>query len=134
MKKIELGLDDKKGEIFFWSSCNIMLSRSQIAWLQRELERVVGPAYSRIMYESSHIHAHHVIADIIRDVVESSGPLGKERLAEEMVKQLPRWGYGHGELVDMDFSRPYFRVKVINSFNAMGYEKSESLYATSSGG
>ncbi len=125
MEKIELCLDDKKGELFFGDNCNIMLSRSQIAWLQRELEKVIGPAYSSILYESAHIYAHHMISDIMDGVMKASGKLHKEQLAEEMVKQLAVWGYGRGEIVEIDLSVPYSKVKVVNSFNALDYEKTQ---------
>jgi hypothetical protein len=38
MKKIELKFDDAKGEIFLENNSNVMLSRGQVAWLQREFE------------------------------------------------------------------------------------------------
>jgi predicted hydrocarbon binding protein len=123
MKKIELKFDDAKGEIFLENNSNVMLSRGQVAWLQREFEKVAGPATSVIMYKAARLYSQLAVSNIKKVMIKILGMISEEIVAKEMLKQLSIWGYGHGEFLELDFSIPYAKIKVTNSFNAIGYEK-----------
>lgn len=125
MKKVELKLDEEKGEIFLGNNHILMLSRGQVAWMQREFEKVAGPSTSAIMYKAARIYSQRAVSNIKKVLIKILGKISQEKAAQEMMKECERWGYGHAELLELDTSQPYARAKVTNSFNAMGYENSE---------
>ena len=125
MEKIELKHDEEKGEILAEDNSVLMLSRGNLAHLQREFEKVMGPAASLIMYKSGSKYAQNVESNIKRGIIKLWAKLSMESVAKRMLKQFSGWGYGHAEILELNKATLYTRLRVTNSANALGYEKSK---------
>ncbi len=127
MEKIELRYDEAKGEVFADDNSVLRLSRGNLAQLQREFEKVMGPAVSSIMYKSGWIYAQNVESNIKRSVVKLLAKISRRTIAEKMLHVFSSWGYGHAEFLELTTDpEPYAKLKVTNSANAMGYKNSKT--------
>ena len=53
------------------------------------------------------------------------GRISQDRMGEELAKKLVYMGHGRAELVEIDYSNHYVKLRFYNSFNAIGYENSD---------
>jgi len=124
MDKIELEHDKEKGETFTKGSSVVILSRGNIAYLQREFEKIIGPAATYLVYDSSRMYAQSTRSNVKKDITDLAD-ISKEEIGKIMLNQFSEHGYGIGEITEMDLSVPKILIKVTNSANTIGYRESE---------
>lgn len=125
METIEIDFDEEKGELHMQNNPIAALTRGQLAWLQRECEKILGPAAAQIMYNSARVYSQEANSNIKSDIIKLLGQSSKEKVAKKMVERLGRWGYGKAELIKLDGETPYGKIKLENSANAIGYEEAQ---------
>lgn len=125
MEKITLSYDKEKGEVFLDDNSVLILSRGNLAHLQKDFERVIGPVATSIVYNSGREYAQNVQSNIKRSIIKLIAKISKEMIARKMLDVFSSWGYGKAEFLELDAKRPYAKLKVTNSANALGYENSK---------
>ena len=125
MDKIELEHDKEKGEAFAYENSVLILSRGNLAYLQREFEKIIGPAATYLVYDSARMYAQSSGSNIKGDITRIGPDISKEDLGKILMDHFSEHGYGCGEITEMDLSVPRVKIKVTNSANTMGYKESE---------
>jgi predicted hydrocarbon binding protein len=122
-----LDYDEVKGEVFFMGlTSSMVLSRYERVELQKELEKIMGPAYKTIMYESVGRDGTKETVNMIQKFfVRVLRMFSKRRIVESLLKNYSQRGGGMAELVYIDEKNSTGRIIVRNSNFARGYKKSD---------
>ncbi len=124
MEKITLSHDEQKGEVFLDENSVIILSRGNLAHLQKDFERVMGPVATSIVYNSGRDYAQNVQSNIKQSIIKLIAKISKDMIAKKMLDVFSSWGYGKAEFLELDPEKSYAKLKVTNSANALSYENS----------
>ena len=120
-EKIELTHDPKRGELFYGKNNVTLTARGQLAWIQRECEKAIGPAASHIIYESARVYAHRTESNIEQQVLNNLNKLSREEIALKLLEQFNKFGYCYAQAEEIDIEGKKAKIKVYNSANAIGY-------------
>jgi predicted hydrocarbon binding protein len=121
MGRLKIWIDKNKGEVYFNGSSIFIWRRDFSGRIQREYERIIGPATRVIFSEATRKSMRPIffrMADRYKDVRHKS----VSRLAMKMLEELPRYGYGIPEVIFIDEKRGAAKVRIHNCFNKLGYE------------
>jgi predicted hydrocarbon binding protein len=117
----KIWMDRKKGEVFFDNTSLFIWRRNASAIIQREYEGIIGPATRSIFREATRKVMREVFFKMAARY-HKAGPVNASRLAINMLKELPKYGYGVPEMVFIDDKSGAAKVRVRNCFNALGYK------------
>ena len=81
MEKITLSQDKEKGEIFLDGNSIVIMSRGNLASLQRDFERVMGPVATSIVYNSGREYAQNVQSNIKQSIIKLLTKISKDAIS-----------------------------------------------------
>ena len=118
--------DDKGGEVFFKGVTSTVNARQELCEFQKELQRIVGPAYKTIIFEvigkgsagTIASHRYKLLIKVMR-------VFSKRMIIKRLAGEFGHWGLGIAEVLDFDEKNYTARISVKNSYNAMGYKKTK---------
>ncbi len=124
-KEFELLFDEDKGEIIFEKNSSAIIPREEQPAIKREFENIIGITADTIAHDVAKYATIEAVSSIQKVIIKPVGALSKRRIIFELLKQLPRRGYGIPELTSYDEENLLFRVRVKNSFDVVGYRYSD---------
>ncbi len=119
--------DEKKGEVFFKGVTNtIVFAVEEKAELQKDLERMIGPASKTIMYESvGRISTKEGISTLQKFSANVFRRISKRKIAEKLLENYSQRGSGLMEIIEFDEKNLKGKIRVRNSHFALAYKKSK---------
>ncbi len=126
-EELFIDYDEKKGEVFFKGMTTaIVFAQEEKAELQKDLERMMGPASKTIMYESvGRISTKEGIRKIQRLSASIFRRISKRKIAERLLENYSQRGSGLMEIAEFDEKRVSGKIIVRNSHFALSYKKSK---------
>ncbi|MFH1587640.1 MAG: V4R domain-containing protein [Candidatus Diapherotrites archaeon] len=120
MKELVLKFDEKKGEVQFEQYSSEIHSRGMIAEIQRKFHTVVGEMAEMLIYSAAKDYSIKTVEKYELLFVAFT-MVSKRLFAEQLMKQLPKRGYGVGEIIHWDEQKKQLAITVKNCFNAVGF-------------
>ncbi len=118
-KKEEVKLKETEyGEVLLGKSPSIIFQRNFPAQLQTAMVESMGAPALRLLYQTAKENASASAKAVADSIVGMLGKLDRKRMAEEMLKQFPKRGYGIATLESIDPSSDRIVISVDNCFNA----------------
>jgi predicted hydrocarbon binding protein/predicted regulator of Ras-like GTPase activity (Roadblock/LC7/MglB family) len=121
LERIKLLYDPRNGNMFFDKISSTLDNRDNEGIFQRELESIVGPVTRPIMYNAAKSLTRNNTRSYYRGMLEKG--LDQKAMLRDVMDFLHKRGLGVFEGTLGPGKR--FTVRVRNSFNAMGYERTE---------
>jgi predicted hydrocarbon binding protein len=118
--------DEKNGEVLLKGiTSSIVNARPELSELQKEFERIIGPANKTIRYNTGRGTTTEAVGQIQGFIIKVMRIFSRKKIIKKLLEQFPERGYGVAELLDFDEKRMTARIAVRNSYNAMGYGKTK---------
>jgi hypothetical protein len=122
MKHFHLEYNEKKGEIFYNKVSSLIRGRAEVATLQKEFEKIIGPATKTVLYKVCKYEASHYLSKGRSLLVKILRPISKKFLYLKLLEEMYHRGYGVPELVSIDDKKSTLCMRVKNCYNAIGYK------------
>jgi predicted hydrocarbon binding protein len=128
IEKYELLYDETVGELIFEKTRSVVVVRGQRARYLREFENIIGPSARSIIYNISKNAAIEAVSNVKKSIIKIIGLFAKKPIVVELLKQLPRRGFGVPTIIDFDSKKPFIKIRVKNCYGTEGfYESTEPV-------
>lgn len=114
-EKVEVYVNEEKGELFLDKSSSMLPARGVMAAIQRETEKVIGPATKTIVKTASKESALSTIVNSYPSLIKYPGTIPKKIVMEKLTSIISKRGWGIPELIDFDRGKCFAKVKLYNS-------------------
>ncbi len=126
--------NEKKGEVLFGGVNSSINTRADLSEFQKEFQRMIGPAYKTIIYEVvGKGPSAASLGQMRRFVITVMRVFSKRKIAEKLVEEFSKRGFGATDLLEFDVKRMTARVSVKNCHNALGYHSKEPVCHATAG-
>jgi predicted hydrocarbon binding protein len=133
-EEFSVDYDDTKGEVLFNGVNSSINARADLSEFQREFQRMIGPAYKTIIYEVvGKGPSAASLGQMRRFVIKVMRVFSKRKIAEKLVEEFSKRGFGTTEILEFDEKRQSGRVLIRNSHNALGYRSNEPVCHATAG-
>jgi predicted hydrocarbon binding protein len=119
--KFPILYDETEGVLIFERTRSIATVRGQRARYLQEFENIIGPPARTIIYNVSKSAAIEAVSNVKRCLIWFIGLVSKKLLIKELLKQLPRRGFGVPTLVTVNSQKPFVKIRVENCYGTIGF-------------
>lgn len=122
-KKEDIYFDEDTGKVRARGMNVLIFPRCWIAEIQKEFERIIGPATKTIFYNINKKCAINDLPSIINSniIAKILKKLSKRRLMFELFRDANMFGYGIMELQSFNENTAEIKIKIKNCYNSVGY-------------
>lgn len=122
-KREYIYFDENTGKIRVHGLNVLIFPRCWIAEIQKEFERIIGPATKTIFYNINKKCTINDLPSIINSniIAKILKKLSKRRLMFELFRDANMFGYGIIELQSFNENAAEFKIKIKNCYNSIGY-------------
>lgn len=125
--KAEIKYDPKTGKMMFQGVESIILQKSIMADIQKEFEKIIGPAYKTIIYKATKESVKRFFSGYFKIIFKTIGKLaGKRSIWEKIIETMPKVGWGYVEIKEFDEKNFKIILTLKNSCIATNYKKSKT--------
>jgi len=123
IREVEILFDEENGEIFSYGISSFLYPREEIATIEREFRRIVGPVIGTIEYNMTKKATIEGVKDIIKSSIFNRVliMLMNRKFHEKLLEIASVRGYGIIKIVEYD-EKEGIILRVKNSYCAMGYK------------
>ncbi len=127
-EEFSVDYDDTKGEVMFNGVNSSINARADLVEFQKEFQRIIGSAYKTIIHEVvGRGPSAASISQMRRFVIRILRVFSKKKIAEKLLEEFSKRGFGLAELLEFDEKRMFARISVRNSYNTIGYHSKEPV-------
>jgi len=114
-----------KGEIFFENDNCTIIPRGETPHIKKEFEDMIGTTAHTISYNAGKRASKETLNNYQKGLIKIIALTSKKKLSQQMLKQIPKRGFGKAQMIDFSEEKDFIKFRVTNSMEAQDYEDSE---------